>query len=460
MSRRYGKAKLRFLIAGAALLALSCPGMAARSSLPGKPPKPAPLPGRRGRDMQVIDDRWRLRADPERRGEANGWERAMPSGTEEAPVPGLWGKSTGAFAAGVAWYWRAVEAPASWKGQTVRLRFEAVAERAAVWLNGERLGEHNGGATPFEFNITKPLHIGQENLLAVRVEGDPKAGAGIWQGVLLMAHDEAYIADVFPQGSGLGRLTVPIALLNTSTNTGDATLSARIVAADTPERDIKKTEQNLHLTPDRNLTTLLVSVRGKNLSLWSPTTPSLYALQLAFRQQNDILDTQQTIFGFREFGFKDGRMTLNGEALTLNAIAPNPDLPVVIATTEDVDRARDSLRRIKQAGVDVVHLNAPPPRLLQLADEEGLLVVEGARPTLASQAAGEEMRALVLRDRAHPCLLAWNLGAADSDAAKSIRRLDPTRFLLVGPSSSPQLWLPGQMTSSPEAPPPGLLPKI
>lgn len=422
-------------------------------------PPPKPPPPRHGRDTQVIDGAWRFLPDPDNQGEKRGWDHAVPSGTREIAVPGLWGTAAAPGYAGAAWYWREFDVSSNWRGQTVRLQFNAVAENARVWLNGKPLGAHTDGATPFEFNVTPLLTIGEKNTLAVRVEGSAKTGAGIWQGVLLVVHDEAYLADCFPQADDLGHLSAVITLANTSDKSGDAELDARLIAANAPTHDVNKTQQFLHLTPDRNLTTMLISVRGKSLHLWSPSDPFLYAVQLAFRQDRDVLDTLETPFGFHSFGYANGTITVNGEAVRLTTVAPLPALPVVIATTDDVVRARESLRRLKDRGVTLVYLQAPPPTLLRLADEEGLLVVESARPGQLPKAAADEMRDLIRRDRFHPCLLAWNLGDADAATAQSTRQLDPTRFLLVGPTAAAaKLWLPGQTETTSVIPPPGFLP--
>jgi hypothetical protein len=442
----------------AAVLLMACPLLPAHSQRPKTaPPRKEAPPPRAGRDIEVIDGAWKFATDPSQNGEKNRWEQTPPGTAITTSIPALWTSEAAPNYAGVAWYWREFETPNGWKGQTVRLHFEAVAERAQVWLNGVRLGDHSGGATPFEFNITKTVHIGAANLLAVRVEGEAKAGAGIWQGVLLRAHDEAYLTDIFPQAGGLGNLNIEVKLLNTSSHSGDATLDARIVAANEPKKDIKKTLQNLSLTPNLNMTNMLTAVKGKKLTLWTPEMPFLYLLQFVFRQEKDILDTDQVRFGFREFGFKDGAITLNGLPFTPVAIAPSLPLPVVIATTDDVQRARELLKRLKSGGVNIVYLEAPPPGLLNLADEEGLLVVVSARSHQAADARANELRELILRDRAHPSILAWSLGESDDKILSSLRSLDPTRFLLADPDADPKLWPPNAAESF--RPPPGLLPK-
>ncbi len=423
------------------------------------PPKKSTVQvGRKGRETEVIDGAWQFLTDPQNTGEQESWQKTPPSATKEIVVPALWTTQAAPSYTGAAWYWREFEPSEKWKKQTVRLRFEAVAEKATVWINGDKLGEHEGGATPFEFNVTKKLHFGAKNLVALRVEGEAKRGAGIWQGVLLLAHDEAYISEVALTAGGLGQIMTGITFENTSDNSGVATLDGRVIALSKPDKDIHRSEQSLSLTPGRNLTTLFASVKGKNLHTWTLDTPNLYALQLAFRQGIDILDTQQTAFGFREFGWKEGGITLNGLPFKLVSVEPSFPLPVVVASTEDTDRARASFQRLKAAGVSVLFLDAPHPELLRIADEVGILIVESARPGLDAHTAFDELQALILRDRSHPCLLAWRLREANVIQISQIATSDLSRFVLIGASSSAKLFLPGQTSGEPKSAPPGLLP--
>jgi len=115
------------------------------------------------------------------------------------------------------------------------------------------------------------------------------------------------------------------------------------------------------------------------------------------------------------------------------------------------------LRRMKSAGANLVYLEAPQATLLRLADEEGMQVMEGARREDLADARNSELRALVLRDRAHPCIIGWNAGDATAEELEGLRQLDPTRFVLAGPSSAPRLWLPGQDAPTTQPLPAGLL---
>ena len=412
----------------------------------------------------MIDGAWQTLPAADATADTKGLESAIPAGAKETPVPSLQEPKTGDAGTTPVWYWRQFSLPADWKGQTIRLRFEAVAEKAEVWLNGQKLGEHTGGATPFEFTITKTAHIGdtgEKNLLALRVVGG-KWGMGLWQGVQLIAHDEAYLGECVPITDAKGHVNADLALLNTSQTAGDATLDARLVPSKETARTVASTHQNLRVSPGRNSTIVLLTVGNKVRADWSPDSPSLYFLQLAFRQEKDILDTQQTAFGFREFDYQNGLITLNGAPLQSKskwkALAAPVGRPTVIASVEDEGRLRTALHRLKENGVTLLYVYAPAPVMLRLADEEGLLIVEGARTGQSPEAAAEELRALILRDRAHPSILAWNLGDADTNTATTIRALDATRFLMVGSGIATKLWPPNGNAPVAEPLPAGLLP--
>lgn len=426
-----------------------------------KPPKvkstTAP-PARKGRATLVIDGIWKFAVDHGAGPADPGRSLNIPPDARETVIPSLWTSSAAPNYSGAAWYWRVFAIPAEWKGQTIRVRFHAVADEATVWLNGTLLGSHNDGATPFEFNITKTASIGKDNLIAVRVQGSAKRGAGIWQGVEVLAHDEAYIDDVYTQADAFGRITAEIRMLNTSQVEGDATLDTHVATISEPIRQVQKSNQNVHLVPRENLTSFLTSVHGKDLQLWTPDTPVVYGFDLIFRQDKDLLDRYERQFGFRSFGLKAGHITLNGNEIALSAIAPKLDLPVVIATSDDVEKARDMLQRAKRVGVSVIYLAAPPDEMLRLADVTGMLIVEGPRPGLSAAQRDIEMRELVLRDRSHPSVLAWNAGACSDAFARELRLLDSTRFLLNESNDGHKLWAPGRNAPETGPLPDGLQP--
>ena len=302
------------------------------------------------------------------------------------------------------------------------------------------------------------MKVGAKNLLTVRVEASPDHGVGIWQGVQMMAHDEAYIEDVFPYGGPLGNLRAEVELYNSSDKSGDASLDARVVVLAPPKSDIKSTGQVLSLTPKRNVTTMVVNVPKKRLVPWSLITPTLYSLELVFHQDKDVLDTTETRFGFRDFGWKDSAITLNGIAISPKAAGSDAVKQMVFDTDQEKNSMRDQLSKLKTSGVNVIYLDAPIPALLTLTDEIGILVVVGPRRGQTAAIAQAELMDLLRRDRAHPSILAWNGSGLGKDAAAMVHTLDPTRFIiqtagtetkLTPPRSEDRIQVPGPAGLSP-----------
>jgi hypothetical protein len=109
-------------------------------------------------------------------------------------VPFPWGSPLSGVKdeAEIAWYARTVRTPAAWKGQRVFLVIGAADWRTTVWLDGHELGSHEGGYTPFEFDLTPHVRFGEDQRLVIRVddvardfklEGKQGYGnaRGIWQ---------------------------------------------------------------------------------------------------------------------------------------------------------------------------------------------------------------------------------------------------------------------------------------
>ncbi len=423
------------------------------------PPRKVAVTPRRGRDTRVIDDGWTFKTDPGNTGEASGWAKSPPPEAKPISIPSLWTTSAAPNYSGAAWYWRIIEPPAAWKGQTVRVRFEAASERATVWCNGQRLGEHRGGATPFDFNATTQLKVGARNTLAVRLEGRADRSAGIWQNVVLMAHDEAFIVDIFPDGGPLGNLRADVEINNTSDKSGDAELDARVAAVDAPTVAIKSSGQNLSLTPSRNVTTMVVNVPVKRLTPWAPDFPTLYRLELVFHQDKDVLDTDETVFGFRELGWKNDTITVNGTEFVPSASAMVGAHALVTSGAPEREAVRGLLRKLKASRFNVVYVAAPQPAVLAISDQEGIMVVEGPRPESQGTEAVQELEDLVRRDRSHPSILAWNLGNLGDIAAAAVRRLDSTRFMVIRSADGARLVPPRSEDMKPVPAPTGLIPR-
>ena len=115
---------------------------------------------------------WEIRFDPKGAGVESGWGDGLEN-TRPIAVPAGWNDQfeDRRDYLGNGWYQTRFNLPWGWEQQRVYLRFASVSYIAEVWLNGSKLGEHEGAHLPFEFDITSQLRR-EDNLIVVRVEAE------------------------------------------------------------------------------------------------------------------------------------------------------------------------------------------------------------------------------------------------------------------------------------------------
>jgi beta-galactosidase len=150
--------------------------------------------------------------------------------------------------ANVAWYRKHFTIPASDQGKVLRLDFDGVFRDSQVWLNGQPLGRHQSGYTPFTYDITQSAKVGADNVLVVRVdprdfEGWWYEGGGIYRHVSLtalaplhVAHWGTYVVSTVPNGdqgaSDRADLTIQTAVENVAATAAGCRIVSEIVAPD------------------------------------------------------------------------------------------------------------------------------------------------------------------------------------------------------------------------------------
>ena len=218
---------------------------------------------------------------------------------------------------GVAWYQTAFDLPWGWRGQRLLIRFNAVSYLAEVWLNGERLGEHEGGHLPFVFDITGRVRD-TGNTLVVRVDGQllpdrvPPGGlAGLPGATFGRADFPDTNFDFFPF-CGIERpvllYTEPpdaITDLTVTTQIEGSNGHVRVNIVHTPGDGLSarvtltghgaEVAADVDLTGESAETTLTVP----QAALWSPETPNLYDLRVELRREDTTIDRYTLPIGIR-----------------------------------------------------------------------------------------------------------------------------------------------------------------
>ena len=113
------------------------------------------------REVLPLDGEWGIVFDRADEGRAASWwtNDAAFAAARPIAVPSCWEETEKDYE-GVAWYRRAFAVPAAWKGRCVRLEFDAVNYLAEVWVNGQPAGDHEGGYTPFDLEVSDLLAYG------------------------------------------------------------------------------------------------------------------------------------------------------------------------------------------------------------------------------------------------------------------------------------------------------------
>lgn len=352
-------------------------------------------------------------------------------------------------------YRRTFTLPSGWKmdGQTF-LRFEGVMSAFYVWINGERIGYSQGSMEPSEFNVTRWLKPG-ENQIALEVyrysdgsyleDQDFWRFGGIHRSIHLVHTPDIRIRDyairTLPVTSGdyddfLLQIDPQFSVYNGKTGKGH-TLKATLKDAAGKEVVTLKgeVEEMLDLEhkaarmnewyPQRGPRKMgRMSVVVKSPERWTAETPYLYKLELKLQDADGkTLEQVEQPVGFRSIEIKDGRMLVNGLPIRFRGVNRHEHDPQTARVMSE-ERMLQDILLMKQANVNAVRTSHYPnvSRWYELCDSLGLYVMDeadieehGLRGTLAStpdwhSAFLDRAVRMAERDKNHPSVVMWSMG--------------------------------------------------
>jgi len=324
------------------------------------------------------------------------------------------------------WYRRRVGVPPLWRGKRVLLHCLAANYVADVWVNGVHVGYHEGGFTPFSFDITEQIRWGSGNVIALRVDNPPWTSSGNTDPVARETVPYAacdwwnatgVLRDIFLEGvpaTSIVRADVraePAAdqtRLRVATivrNAGDQPLAgqldvrvypARVAAANlsTPQAEgiamIRDPIPAIEGRPSvecaiagRTVLAYPFEFATPRLSRWSPKAPNLYVLEATLRdEQGRLVDQIYTQFGVRTLAVDPTRpaLLLNGSPLVLAGVARVEEDPRFgrALTFRDALRIRLDLQAARQADANFLRMGhfVNHPMTAILADRLGLICWE------------------------------------------------------------------------------------
>jgi beta-glucuronidase len=321
------------------------------------------------------------------------------------------------------------------------LHFGAVNYIADVYLNGTKLGSHEGGFTPFQFEITDLVKQGR-NSIVVKVnnqrlkEGVPALGydwfnyGGITRDVNLIVTPNSYIEDYFIQ---LGKHSMNSVTGWIKLKSGNSS-KVRILI---PELKL----DNTYMTGQNGIAEVSFSTA---LQLWSPETPRLY--NVIIESETDTITDR---IGFRNIEVNGTQILLNGKPIFIRAVNIHEERPMKAGRANSTADARTLLGWAKELGCNLVRLAHYPhnENMIKLAEEMGIMVwdeipvyqqIQFSSPAV-SQKMNQMMREMVHRDKNRCGVVIWSLSnetnsSPDRDKSlielsKKCRLLDSTRLI-------------------------------
>jgi beta-galactosidase len=314
------------------------------------------------------------------------------------------------------------------EGELVKLHFEGVYQKAEVFVNGQKAGQHGYGYTPFTIDITPYLYKDKrENEVLVKVNNAEQpncrwySGSGIYRHVWLQTMPALHIAEngIFvstPRVSSENALVrVEVKVQNEGATVQQATL------------EVEGLQQSLSLKAGESKA-VIFSYTIDNPKLWSPESPYLYTanvkLSSSSPQQTPVTSQLSTRFGVRSFSFEARQgFLLNGKRVLLNGACVHHDDGILGAMAFDDAEIR-KVRLMKDAGFNLIRTSHNPTTraFLDACDSIGVLVIDEAfdgwrtqknpydYSTMIDSCYREDIHAMVLRDRNHPSIISWSIG--------------------------------------------------
>ena len=401
----------------------------------GKPATADTLIATSGRTRVPLNGAWYFTLDLFDEGLRQKWfaDDPLPPGLWRTPrdydagsgetitVPSCWTtwKPEWKYFEGSAWYTRTIEWTPSPEKPRGFLRVGAANYLARVFLNGNYVGSHCGGSTPFCMELTEHLHPGA-NRLQIQVDNSRHRShvpmnhidwfndGGLYRDVDFLQLPSVFIADAMLQlkpMSEFSALDLEISLSDKVSGKADISI---------PELEAN---WSVDIVEGKARATLAASP-----VLWSPNQPKRY--EVVFTYAGDRIVEQ---IGFREIRVEGTRILLNGKPIYLKGICVHEDDVVAgkVSTEADVRRRFADARDL---GCNFLRLSHYPhhEHVARIADELGFLLWEEipvywaidfqSDSTLTD--AGNQLRELIRRDRNRASVILWGIGNenADTDA--------------------------------------------
>ena len=363
---------------------------------------------------------------------------------------------------GIVWYRKHFRLPKECEGRDVTLHFEAIMGKQTIYVNGQKVKEHEGGYLP----ITIPLSaysVGDDLVIAVKADNSDDKNyppgkkqmtldfayhGGIYRDVWLIAKNKVAITDVIEENKVAGG-GIFVHYANISDKSAEVFVNTEVRNSDTrphaivventlsaPVSSVAALRQQTKLSLKAGETKVVTQrILVKKPQLWSPESPFLYEIGTRVKEGKTCLDGGTTRIGIRSFEFvpaasgspasttpaaspadKKPGFYLNGQRYhQLIGANRHQDFAYVGNAVPNSQQWRDA-KRLKDCGFNIIRVAHYPqdPSFMDACDELGLFIIVATpgwqywnKDPQFAQKVHQNTRSIIRRDRNHPSVLMW-----------------------------------------------------
>ncbi len=285
------------------------------------------------------------------------------------------------------WYKRTFSVPAGWKSKDIVLNFGAVDWKADVFVNDILIGSHQGGFTPFSFNITPYLTGKSNQKLVVRVWDPSDKGyqprgkqtsnpEGIWYTPVTGIWQTVWLEPV-----ATNHITSVKSIPDIDNGTMNVTVGTSAPCCNTSVVEVKLLDKGQVVASAKGLQGKELRLAVQNPTLWDPANPYLYDMKVSLIKDGKVLDDVKSYTAFRKISSKRDangvmRMQLNNKNLFQYGPLDQGWWPDGLYTAPTDEALLYDIVKTKDWGFNMIrkHVKVEPARWYYHCDKEGILV--------------------------------------------------------------------------------------
>ncbi|MCL7764150.1 beta galactosidase jelly roll domain-containing protein [Polaribacter sp. Z014] len=291
--------------------------------------------------------------------------------------------------------------------------FAGVSYEATVWLNGKKVGNHEGGFTPFQFEVTDLLKEGKNDIV-VKVNNNRKKDripamnfdwwnyGGILRDVFLVQTPDTFIRDYKIQLKKNEKK-----IISGYVQLDGAKLSQQVTVS-IPELKIEK----IVSTNNKGYASFEIKAKPK---LWNPDSPKMYNVSIISEQKEQVKDE----IGFRNISVNGDDILLNGEKVFLKGVNFHEEIPQRLGRAYSTADAAMIIEEVTALGCNFIRTAHYPQNehIIRLAEKKGLMIweeiplwqgIDFKNPVVLDKAINM-LREMIYRDKNRAGIIIWSV---------------------------------------------------